>query len=399
MQDYGDLLHEARQSTDTLFDEIRPAARYERPIPERHRLAFYVGHLEAFDWNLLRQCLSLPPSRTPALDQLFAFGIDPPMGAEPQDQPEDWPSWPQVLEYVNETRRRIDEHVPQTPSHVLEMLLEHRWMHRETLDYLLHQLSLCGRRVPESMTTHADGPPVETGMVPIPAGHAVLGAPDGVFAWDNERSEQRVFVNDFRISRYKITNGEYLKFVHEGGAPSAFWVQQGTEWFYKGMDGLIPLPLDWPVYATKDQADAFAAWRGQRLPTEAEYHRAAYGDYESALPYPWGHSPVNEQVANADLAGRDLWPVTATPGGDSPFGVAQTVGNGWEWTQTPFEPFPGFRIDPLYPGYSKPFFDGEHFVVKGASPATSVKLIRPSFRNWFRHDYPYAYVSFRTVED
>jgi formylglycine-generating enzyme required for sulfatase activity len=92
-------------------------------------------------------------------------------------------------------------------------------------------------------------------------------------------------------------------------------------------------------------------------------------------------------------------PVTATPAGDSAFGVSQLVGNGWEWTRTVFAPFPGFAPHPAYAGYSANFFDGEHYVLKGASPVTDRALLRPTFRNWFRPQYPYVYATFRLVEE
>jgi formylglycine-generating enzyme required for sulfatase activity len=91
--------------------------------------------------------------------------------------------------------------------------------------------------------------------------------------------------------------------------------------------------------------------------------------------------------------------VNATPAGDSAFGLSQLVGNGWEWTSTVFGPFPGFRADANYPGYSANFFDGEHYVMKGASPRTAACFLRRSFRNWFRPDYPYVYATFRCVEN
>jgi formylglycine-generating enzyme required for sulfatase activity len=92
-------------------------------------------------------------------------------------------------------------------------------------------------------------------------------------------------------------------------------------------------------------------------------------------------------------------PVTSTPAGDSAFGVSQLLGNGWEWTSTPFAPFPGFEPFPFYPGYSANFFDGAHYVIKGGSPRTAAPLLRRSFRNWFRPDYPYVYAGFRLVEN
>jgi formylglycine-generating enzyme required for sulfatase activity len=86
------------------------------------------------------------------------------------------------------------------------------------------------------------------------------------------------------------------------------------------------------------------------------------------------------------------------PRGASAWGVEDLVGNGWEWTSTVFAPFPGFSSMPSYPEYSADFFDGQHFVMKGASPATARELIRPTFRNWFRAHYPYVYAAFRCVK-
>jgi iron(II)-dependent oxidoreductase len=162
-----------------------------------------------------------------------------------------------------------------------------------------------------------------------------------------------------------------------------------------------PLPLDAPVYATKSEAEAYAKWRGMVLPTEEQFHRAAYGTPEgNEREDPWDSAPGEPRMkGNFDFRHWDPVPVTAHPEGASAFGVAQMVGNGWEWTRTPFAPFPGFSPLPNYPGYSADFFDGDHFVLKGASPRTANLLTRRSLRNWFRPDYPYVYATFRLVEN
>jgi formylglycine-generating enzyme required for sulfatase activity len=121
----------------------------------------------------------------------------------------------------------------------------------------------------------------------------------------------------------------------------------------------IPLPLDWPVYATHEQASAFAAWRGASLPTEAQYHRAAFGTPSGEeREYAWGSREPAPSNGNFDFLRWDPVPVTRFPDGDSAFGVSQLCGNGWEWTSTVFAPFPGFRSAPYYPNYSEPSFDG-----------------------------------------
>jgi formylglycine-generating enzyme required for sulfatase activity len=166
----------------------------------------------------------------------------------------------------------------------------------------------------------------------------------------------------------------------------------------------IPLPLDWPVYVSQAEAAAFARWKNRRLLTEAEFHRAAYGTPSGVeRAYPWGdglpagQGDTRQLRGNFDFVHFDPVPVGSYPAGASAWGVHDLVGNGWEWTSTVFAPFPGFEPMASYPEYSADFFDGQHYVMKGASPATAQALIRRSFRNWFRPNYPYVYASFRTV--
>jgi len=160
----------------------------------------------------------------------------------------------------------------------------------------------------------------------------------------------------------------------------------------------VPLPLSWPVYVTHQQAQAYAEWKGLRLPTEDQFHRAAFGTLAGLEQiFPWGTESVQANYGNFDFQAWDPRPVTADPQGTSPFGVAQLVGNGWEWTSTPFHPFEGFNPLPTYPGYSARFFDQDHYVVKGGGPLTASRLLRRSFRNWFRQGYTYAHTGFRCV--
>ena len=162
----------------------------------------------------------------------------------------------------------------------------------------------------------------------------------------------------------------------------------------------LPLPEAWPVYVTWAEANAFARWKGRRLPTEAEYHRAAFGTpsgREQLLP--WADSPADLVPGNFDFGRWDPEPVGSHPEGASAFGVHDLIGNGWEWTSTVFGPFDGFTPLPSYPEYSAEFFDGAHFVMKGASPVTSRFLVRRGFRNWFRPRYPYVYATFRCAEE
>jgi formylglycine-generating enzyme required for sulfatase activity len=394
----ADALAESRADTDRLFRLLVDDDLFVRPLPQRHRLIFYLGHLEAFDWNQAG-CLALgEPHLDKSLDQLFARGIDPEPGLLPSDQPTDWPRLEQARAYVNQVRGRIDQIWQEVPADIRQTVIEHRWMHAETLAYQLHNLPFEKKNKP-AMMRQESGPPPENCFRTIPSGIATMGRKPGAqFGWDNEFEEFAQHVPEFSVAEYKVTNGEYLEFVNQGNAAPHFWTRQGDEFFYRGMFELVPLPLDAPVYVTQKQAAEYANWRGADLMTEPQFHRAAYGTPEgSEREYPWGDlSAVN---GNFGFRHWDPVSVTADPGGRSVFGVNQLVGNGWEWTKTPFGPFPGFQPQPNYPGYSADFFDDSHFVLKGASPRTAQVLTRRSLRNWFRPDYPYVYATFRLVEN
>jgi ergothioneine biosynthesis protein EgtB len=424
-------LQSARAHSEELFAIVHPGALYDRPVAERHRIIFYLGHLEAFDWNLLREPLGLS-SFDPEFDKLFAFGIDPVEGGLPTDQPADWSSVEHIREYNRRLRDQLNAAIRNAGAkdpelrhlelgRLLDVAIEHRLMHSETLCYMLHQLP--GNRKLAQHTPPAPLAPTHMQRsLAIPEGAATLGLPrmqGGSFGWDNEFEENRVNVPAFRIDALNVTNRDFLQFLRDGGyerrnlwtdagwnwissekhrAPT-FWIPKGDSWGYRAMFAEIPLPLDWPVYVSHDEASAYARWIGKGLPSEAEWHRAACGTPEATeRAYPWGADAPSSQHGNFDFQRWDPVSVGSYPAGNSAFGVSDLVGNGWEWTRTPFEPFPGFQPFSFYPGYSANFFDGKHFVMKGGSPRTAACMLRRSFRNWFQPHYPYVYAKFRCVE-
>src|ERR1700678_1332857 len=430
-RDLGEQLAAARRQTDSLFALVKPDSLYERPIAERHRIVFYIGHLEAFDWNLFHERILGLESFHPEFDRLFAFGIDPVGGGLPTDQPADWPSITAVQDYVRKIRAALDENLaraldsdfPATDGFPLNTLLnvaiEHRLMHAETLTYMLHQLPLAHKvRQAESLSIAAA--PLVHRSIEIPAGVATLGLPRDTdsFGWDNEYESHVVDVPAFSIDQYKVTNRQYLEFITAGGcearefwseedwtwksqqgiAHPAFWRREGQQWLYRTMFDEIPLPLEWPVYVSQAEAKAYACWAGKSLPTEAEWHRAAYATSRGdEREYPWGSEDPDDRFGNFDFARWSPEPVNAFPLGQSAFGVHGLLGNGWEWTSTEFAPFSGFEPFPFYRGYSADFFDGKHFVMKGGSARTAACMLRPSFRNWFQPHYQYVYAGFRCV--
>jgi ergothioneine biosynthesis protein EgtB len=430
----------ARARTEELFGIVRREALYDRPISERHRIIFYTGHLEAFDWNLLGRGHFDLPAFDATFDQLFAFGIDPVGGGLPTDTPEDWPACEQVAAYNRRVRDAIDERLAASldaaegraaeTARLLNVAIEHRLMHAETLAYMLHQLPT-NRKIPQVDSPAPTGSPLKPRMVRIPAGAATLGMlrdEDCAFGWDNEFEEHVVEVPEFRIDAHKVTNGEFLNFVSSGAyrerslwenadwdwlqssgtSRPAFWVLRGERIYLRTMFDEIPLPLDWPVYVSQAEAAAYARWANKELPSEAEWHRAAYGTpaerrgeqraEKSQRAFPWGNQAPEPAHGNFDFARWDPAPVTAYPAGASAFGVEGLLGNGWEWTRTIFAPFAGFEPFAFYPGYSANFFDGRHFVMKGASARTAACFLRRSFRNWFQPHYPFVYAGFRCVQ-
>lgn len=437
---------DARRRSDALFDILRSDSMYERPIPERHRIIFYMGHLESFDWNLLHENALGLKGFHPEFDRLFAFGIDPVGGGLPSDQPSDWPSLAVVRDYVSRIRAVLDEKLADrnleffgrerdgfsdtsldTPlDTLLNVAIEHRLMHVETLAYMLHQLPL-NKKIPQNSPLGLATEPVIHRMVEIPAGAATLGIArgSGSFGWDNEYEIHAGHVPAFEIDQHEVTNRQYLEFMAAGGyetrafwsdddwnwksshaiAHPVFWTKAREGWLYRGMFEEVPLPLDWPVYVSHAEAMAYSRWAGKSLPTEEQWHRAAYGSNDGTERYfPWGSAvpdpnPGDLSLGNFDFEHWNPLPVNSFPAGQSAFGVHDLLGNGWEWTSTVFAPFGGFEPFPFYRGYSADFFDGKHFVMKGGSARTAACMLRPTFRNWFQAHYQYVYAGFRCVND
>jgi gamma-glutamyl hercynylcysteine S-oxide synthase len=240
----------------------------------------------------------------------------------------------------------------------------------------------------------------------VAGGPFVLGvdAADEPYSLDNERDAHVVDVADFRIGRVPVTNAEWQDFIDDGGyreprwwsprgwdhrvdanlvAPQ-FWNPDGTRNRFGHVEHI---PGDEPVqHVTYFEAEAYAAWAGARLPTEAEWEKACAWDpaLGRRRRFPWGATEPTDELAN--LGGEALRPapVGAYPAGASAYGAEQMLGDVWEWTTSPLRPWPGFT-PMLYEQYSEPFFDGDYKVLRGGSWAVAPSIVRPSFRNW---DHP-----------
>ncbi|MFD8424158.1 ergothioneine biosynthesis protein EgtB [Streptomyces sp. NPDC059466] len=299
------------------------------------------------------------------------------------------------------------------------MIAQHEQQHDETM-LITHQL----RRGPAALSAPDPDPaPPFTGPaeVLVPGGPFTMGTSTEPWALDNERPAHRREVPAFLIDTTPVTNAAYQAFIEDGGytterwwSPQGwahirthgieaplFWRREAGQWLRRRFGVTEPVPPDEPVlHVCWYEADAYARWAGRRLPTEAEWEKAARHDPVTgrSTRYPWGDADPTPEHAN--LGQRHLRPAPAGsyPAGESPLGVRQLIGDVWEWTSSDLQPYPGFAAFP-YKEYSEVFFGPEHKVLRGGSFAVDKVACRGTFRNW---DYPIRrqiFSGFRTARD
>jgi iron(II)-dependent oxidoreductase len=287
------------------------------------------------------------------------------------------------------------------------MVFSHEHQHDETMLAALN-LRTGAPLLPAGSPLPAGRHGVAGTSVLVPGGPFVAGvdADDEPFSLDNERPAHVVDVPGFRIGTVPVTNGEWRAFVDDGGyLQPRWWSERG--WRHRTRAGLTA-PGFWnadgqtrtrfghvedarpdePVqHVTYFEAEAYAAWAGARLPTEAEWEKACAWDpaVGARRRYPWGSEPPTAERANLSGAARRPAPAGAYPAGASAYGAEQLLGDVWEWTSSSLQPWPGFA-PMIYDRYSQPFFGGDYKVLRGGSWAVAAEILRPSFRNW---DHPY----------
>ncbi|MEV5651360.1 ergothioneine biosynthesis protein EgtB [Nocardia sp. NPDC052254] len=299
------------------------------------------------------------------------------------------------------------------------MIAQHEQQHDETM-LATHQL----RRGPVALSAPpAPGARVAVGdEVVLPAGEFVMGTSTDPWALDNERPEHRVHVPGFAIDAAPVTNAQYQAFIDDGGyrrrelwssrgwahrvesdlrAPQFWELDSDNRWWRRAFGSVRPVRPQQPVvHVCWFEAEAYANWAGKRLPTEAEWEKAARFDPTTGRSrrYPWGDADPGESTAN--LGQRHLEPadVGAYPAGASPGGVHQLIGDVWEWTSSGFEPYPGFGAFP-YREYSEVFFGGDYRVLRGGSFGTDPVACRGTFRNWDHPIRRQIFSGFRLARD
>ncbi len=312
---------------------------------------------------------------------------------------------------LSEVERALaDGHTP-TPEEVYfhRLALFHEDMHGEAFVYTRQTH---GYAPPPGAAPHAPGGGPCPGDVEVPGGEWLLGARPGAgFVFDNEQWAHAVAVAPFRIARAPVTQAEFRAFVEDGGYARAelwgaagrvwrataralhplYWRREpGGGWARRRYDRWVPLEPHLPVhFVNAHEAEAFCRWAGRRLPSEAEWECAA-----GPARYPWGDEPPDAKRARLDLRSDEPCEVGAHAAGDSPHGLRQMLGNVWEWTATPFGPYPGFRPGP-YREYSEPWF-GDHRVLRGGAFATRARLLRNTWRNFYTPERRDVLAGFRT---
>jgi len=293
--------------------------------------------------------------------------------------------------------------VPSVLS-VVRLGLEHEMQHQELLVYDIKHL-LCDQFQPRMQPAPKPQTKVE-GTAEVEGGLFWLGFAGNDFGWDNEKPAHQVFLQDFAIDRALVTNREYLEFIRDGGyqnfrwwfsegwetvkreqwqAP-LYWELHDGEWLIRDFTGLRPAderPDDPVFHVSYYEASAFAKWAGKRLPTEAEWEKAACYDAERKVKqrFPWGDTEPDSGKAN--LFENGFWsvaPVGAFPNGANPYGCQQMIGDVWEWTTSDYVPFPGFK--PEFDEYNDKWFVNQK-VLRGGSFATPQSHIRTTYRNFF----------------
>jgi iron(II)-dependent oxidoreductase len=317
----------------------------------------------------------------------------------------------------------LDPAVPLlTDGFVYGMVAQHEHQHDETM---LATLQLMASAYPHGAVAPPAGRPRPAAEVLIPGGPFVMGTDREPFAYDNERPAHVVDVAPFFIDTAPVTNRRYLDFVDAGGydeprfwseagwahrreagltAPQ-FWSREGGgSWSVRRYGRRLDLPLDEPVqHVSWYEADAYARFAGRRLPTEAEWEKAAAGASAGPGPGGWGVSPRQgrrEPPMNANLGQRHFGPapVGAYPGGASRYGAEQMLGDVWEWTASDFTAYPGFLTFP-YKEYSEVFYGSDYKVLRGGSWATSPLVARSTFRNWDHPIRRQIFAGFRCARD
>ncbi|WP_419828536.1 selenoneine synthase SenA [Methylobacterium sp.] len=388
-------------------------------------LLWEIGHLAWFHEHFILRALDGQPPLMAEADALYDSARVP--HATRWSIP--LPALPETLGYmarVHEAliRRLADREPTGEEADLYQLVTFHEDMHDEAFTYTRQTLGYPAPAFAASASARSAGTGPWPGDATVGGGTWRLGSEPGGFVFDNEKWAHPVPVAPFRIARAPVTNAEFAAFVADGGyradahwdadgagwrdgcgaAHPAYWTPHGArDWTVRRFDRDAPLAPDEPVvHVNWHEANAYCRWAGRRLPTEAEWEAAAAGAPArdgtlggTKRGYPWGDAPPTADRANLDGGHLGCVNVAAYPAGDSAWGCRQMLGNVWEWTASPFLPFPGFAPD-AYKEYSEPAF-GTRKVLRGGAWATRSRMVDTGYRNFFGPERRDVFAGFRTV--
>jgi iron(II)-dependent oxidoreductase len=421
----AEWLRDARRRTLALADDLTDQQLEVPLLPILNPPLWELGHVGWFQerW-LLRHYGGRPPLRADG-DALFDSS------AVAHDSRWRLPllSRAATLAYLESVLDRVlatlpTGVLPPDQAYFCWLVVMHEDMHGEAFTYTRQTLGYAPPRTAAAATA-ADGRPL-TGDAVIPGGEFRLGAEpaERAFVFDNEQWAHSVRIAPFAIARAAVTNGEFAAFVGDGGyrrrelwsaegwtwregagaEHPVYWAPEpsggGPGWRRREFDRWVALGEDLPViHVNAFEAEAYCAWAGRRLPSEAEWEMAAAGAPAQTAKrrWPWGDALPSDGGVPARWEGRALGcaPVSAYPEGDSAWGCRQMMGNVWEWTASAFRPYPGFSAGP-YRDYSQPWFTPEHRVLRGGCWATRARLLRDTWRNFYPAHRRDVFAGFRT---
>jgi gamma-glutamyl hercynylcysteine S-oxide synthase len=424
-------MQQCRANTLALFQGISQEHLCHQAHPDFSPAGWHLGHIAYTEglW-ILERLAGLPP-QFPEYRQLFAADT------LPKRDRIHLPSLTEIQHYLAAIRSQIlpylealcldplpadCEPAPSQPTHfklvseparLWHWLLQHESQHSETISLVLEM-----QRQGSLQRTVPAQPQAEeqvgwaASMVEIPASQFVMGY-QGVEAIDNEGPAHTVDLPTYWIDRVPVTCGDYRRFIESGGySDLRYWSKAGWRWLQRAQDAPNPIcfPLYWQDNPQWDhhpvcgvswyEAEAYATFVGKRLPSEAEWEKAASWNPATLAKslYPWGNTAPTPARANYCHHIGHTSPVHAYAQGQSVYGCMDMLGNVWEWTHTWFEGYPGFAHYP-YPGYSQAYFDQQHRVLKGGSWATRPWAMRTSFRNWYHPHVRQIFAGFRCAKD